>query len=253
MNTRSFVRLGNFAVALLVCGAVAAQEDNTKEAALEELKAVLGTYQAMFERDFIVKLVSPEVNKAFSDKIASQSPIPVQLESLLMRYEGGKTKLKPKLGSIPPALRQIAEVKAMEIINASPLGKAIPQLTHKSVTDAIEFLLQQKDKLTVKKVTEKHLDLEVTGLEERAFDGLVIRGVRVRVDRKNKLLSIVKFTLDQDKFLAAKLTYAPVETPDGKKPLMHKNATIRQNVFVNDPALPMPEMFSLKYSDYRFK
>lgn len=252
MNTRSFVRWGSLAAALLVCGVSPAQEAS-KEAALEEIKAVLGTYQAMFERDFIVKLISPEVNKAFSDKIGSQSPIPVQLESLLMRYEGGKTKLKPKLGSIPPALRQVAEQKAMEVINASPLGKAIPQLTHKSVTDAVGFLLQQKDKLSVKKITEENLDLEVTGLNEQAFEGLVIRTVRARVDRKNKLLTIVKFSFDQEKYLGAKLIYAPVKTPDGKSVLMHKSATIIQNVFVNHPALPLPGKFSLNYSDYRFK
>lgn len=252
MNTRSFVRLGSLAVALLVCGVVAAQED-AKETALEELKAVLGTYQAMFERDFIVKLVSPEINQAFSDKIAKQSPVPVQLQSLLMRYKDGKTKLKPKLGSIPPALRQVAEQKAMEIINASPLGKAVPQLTHKSLTDAIEFLLQRKDKLNVKKVTEEHLDLEATGLNEPAFEGLVTRTVRARVDRKNKLLTIVKFTFDQEKYLAAKFTYAPVKTPDGKNPQMQKSTTIIQNTFLNDPTLPLPKRLSLKYSDYRFK
>jgi len=126
-------------------------------------------------------------------------------------------------------------------------------LTHKSVTDAIEYLLQQKDKLNVKKITEERLDLEVTGLNERAFEGLVIRTVKARVDRKNKLLTIVKFTFDQEKYLAAKLTYAPVKTPDGKNPLMHKSATVIQNVFVNHPALPLPKRFSFKYSDYRFK
>ncbi|MBT3378047.1 MAG: hypothetical protein HN742_39985 [Lentisphaerae bacterium] len=251
MSTRSLIRLGSFAVTLSVCSIASAQEIS-KDAALAEVKGVLASYQAMFERDFVVKLVSPEVNKAFADKIARQSPVPVQLQGLLMRYKDGATKIKPKLGSIPPALRQIAEEKAMEVISASPIGKAVPQLTHKSVTDAIEFLLQQKDKMSVKKVTEENLDLEVTGLNEKAFDGLVIRTVRARVDRKKKLLSIVKFTFDQGKYLGAKLTYAPVKTPDGKTPFMHQKAIIIQDVFVNNPALPLPKKITLKYSDYRF-
>jgi len=113
MNTRALIRSVGLTVVLLLCGIARAQEDN-KEKALTEIKGVLSTYQAMFERDFIVKLVSPEINKAFADKIAKQPPIPVQLQCLLMSYKGGNTKIKPKLGSIPPALRQIAEEKAMD-------------------------------------------------------------------------------------------------------------------------------------------
>ncbi len=238
----------------LPLGGARAQDADGGDDVKAHVQTVLENYLRMFERDFRVTVTSKELQQVFAQKI-SQSlpmPIPVGLKHLLLTYTDGKGNVKVRFSQVPPAIKQLAEQKADEMIGKSFIGKALPQITYSAIRDAMKVLKEEAE-VRVTKKTDGYMDVEAQ-VRKPFLGGKKITLLKFRIDTTRNLVSIAKIGLENEQHVAMKIEYKPVSVPGQDAPLnMQSKNTIVQNAFLDQVQIPLPARFTVDYSDYKFK
>jgi len=241
--------------AAATCGVWAQEEKQASDEIKQEIKAVLDGMEAMFGHNFVVQVKSKEISDMMAKHIAKSSPMPVGLSHFLVHHQDGEVTVQAKLsaGGLPPEFQKTIEQAVNPVVQASPIGQLMQGVASDNVGQAVQFLMEH-DSFTVVRDEEELLDVRVDEINEPAFQDQVLTSARLRMDRKNKLVTIVKLSFEGDKLLAVKLEYKPVKAPGAEEEVfMQSRNTIVQQGFFEESAGLVPKRFTLEYGKYKFK
>jgi len=231
---------------VIVASGRAAAEDELS-AAHAEAEVALANFVAMLEHDFDVVLVSLEIRKLLQDRTAAKFGMPLPIEEMKLACRDGEISVEAEVGDVPEAFKAKAQQRVDGLLKGSQYGHMMQATGPELLRSAVGQFLGRRD-FDIMRMTPEVLDLEMTGLHEKFFLGRNMHTLRLRVDRKKKMPSVIRFYLQNKEFFSVTLGYKPQTVPGHGEVHMPSRSMTQHNLKGAD----LPQRYSVHYIDYSF-
>lgn len=241
-------------VALLGAHAQEADTGADSAAVAKELATrAFEQYKTLLGEKFRAKVRCAALKSLLERQIAQNSPIPISLDYIYLLNDAGDTSLHVQLPSIPQPLRQQAEAAANQQVQGSEINRVVKQATYDLVHSGLEAFTESTT-LQIPKETAEYIDAEVADLGQSLGGGKSVEKIRMRLDREKGVVTLARFTFNDETYLMMQLFYAPVTIPKkGTTIQAQSKVNIKHTLDLSGGPIQLPEKFSVEFSDYKFK
>ena len=212
-----------------------------------EAEAALQSLVSILEHDFDVVLVSMEIRQWLQAKTAGEFGIPLPIREMTMTSRKGELTVGATLGDVPEALEAKAQQRVNALLRRSQYGAMMQAIGPALLRSAAQQFLDRRD-FDIIRTTPQALDLELSDLHERFFFGKHTHTIRMRVDRKKGVTSLIRFYLQNDEFMSLAIDHKPLAVPGHGEVLMPSRSVTQHNLTETE----LPKRYSVNYIDYRF-
>ena len=222
------------------------------ESALLEQAATQIT--TLFDRNFKVKMASPELGKLLADQVAVASkqmgmPVHINISYFNISNADGKQECQVVLSKDTP-MREMLEPQANSLLQSSGISEMLCQATLLSLQNAGQLLLDKKDGFKVSRDSASNCDYLNEELQ-MPFAGATVQKVIVRIDKASK--SITNYVLEMQDQTALRVNLkmgTPKNAPDGQ--VCPHAIRVEHNLQVATKGIKVPQTINAKFAGYEF-
>lgn len=210
--------------------------------------------ERMFRHDFDVVVASEQMNTIIEEKIMEGSPLPVEIDQLMLMHRNGDSNFKVSIQGLPPEFREQVEPKLNEKIKKSGFGSFWGKTTKSFLSLAKEEMAKGGELVLVKE-TDKQLVVAIEKLDRPFHKDVRLNAIRLIIDKKNRLVSGARLYLAEAKDLTVMMEYSFLKIEGEDTPLpVWSNIQIEQNSWMGTlfGFIGWPNKMLVNYSDYKF-
>lgn len=210
--------------------------------------------ERMFRHDFDVVVASEQMNTLIEEKITEGSPLPVEINQLMLTYRNGESNFKATIQGLPPEFRDQVEPKLNEKIKKSGFGSFWGKTT-KSFLSLAEEEIAKGGQVILVKESDKQLVVAIEKLDRPFHKDVRLNAIRLIIDKKNMLVSGARLYLAEAKDLTVMMEYQFLKVEGEETPLpVWSSIQIEQNSWMGTlfGFIGWPNKMLVSYSDYKF-
>jgi hypothetical protein len=210
--------------------------------------------ERMFRYDFDVVVASEQMNTLIEEKIAQGSPLPVEINQLLLLYRNGDANFKASIQGLPPEFQDQVEPKLNEIIKKSGFATFWGKAT-KSFLSLTKEELAKGEQLVLVKESNEQLVVALEKLDRPFHKDARLNAIRLIIDKKTKLVTGARLYLAEAKDLTVMIEYNFLKMEGEETPLpVWSSIQVEQNSWMGTlfGFIGWPNKILVSYSDYKF-
>jgi hypothetical protein len=210
--------------------------------------------ERMFRHDFDVVVASEQMNTLIEEKITEGSPLPVEINQLMLAYRNGESNFKATIQGLPPEFREQVEPKLNEKIKKSGFGSFWGKTT-KSFLSLAKEEIAKGGQLVLVKESDKQLVVAIEKLDRPFHKDVHLNAIRLIIDKKNMLIAGARLYLAEAKDLTVMMEYQFLKVEGEETPLpVWSSIQIEQNSWMGTlfGFIGWPNKMLVSYSNYNF-
>jgi hypothetical protein len=210
--------------------------------------------ERMFRYDFDVVVASEQMNTLIEEKITQGSPLPVEINQLLLLYRNGDANFKASIQGLPPEFRDQVEPKLNEIIKKSGFATFWGKAT-KSFLSITKEELGKGEQLVLVKESKEQLVVALEKLDRPFHKDARLNAIRLIIDKKTRLVTGARLYLAEAKDLTVMMEYSLLKMEGEEMPLpVWSSIQVEQNSWMGTlfGFIGWPNKILVNYSDYKF-
>lgn len=201
-----------------------------------------------------VVVASEQMNTLIEEKITEGSPLPVEINQLLLLYRNGEANFKVTILGLPPEFSDQVEPKLNEKIKKKGFGAFWGKATKSFLSLAKEEMAKGAELVLVKD-TDKQLVVAIEKLDRPFHKDARLNAIRLIIDKKNRLISGARLYLAEAKDLTVMMEYSFLKMEGEETPLpVWSSVQVEQNSWMGTlfGFIGWPNKILVNYSDYKF-
>jgi hypothetical protein len=249
---------GKVLLAGFCLAALCSRADKTNEMASTNIQGrvqlAIDNSERIFRHDFDVAVASEQMNTLIEEKITEGSPLPVEINQLMLAYRNGEGNFKASIQGLPPEFREQVEPKLNEKMKQIGLGSFWDKTT-KSFLSLAKEEIAKGGQVNLVKESDKQLVVAIEKLDRPFHKDARLNAIRLIIDKKNMLVAGARLYLAEAKDLTVMMEYQFLKVEGEETPLpVWSSIQIEQNSWMGTlfGFIGWPNKMLVSYSDYTF-
>lgn len=228
----------------------AENQGNSSELLLQSAKRITDLY----EKNFTVKMQSPELATLLANQVKVQSekmgfPVAITISHFILTNKNKQQSCKVLLTDATP-MKELLEPEANNLLSSSGIGKLLAEALLGSLQNAAKFLQENNSSFKLNKESEKYYDFLAQDEDLASLAGASPESIRIRINKETENLTAFMVKFKDQTQIRANLLIKQQGDEDIFYPVRLKLQSNQKKSFRD---IEFPQIINASFSEYKFQ